>query len=73
VLKGLDRLFLSADMQAKTFCDPKEFLRYARIHRPAVALIDVWMPLMTVWRFNRGSVSCPLQRASSSLRGKKYD
>jgi FixJ family two-component response regulator len=46
VLKGLDRLFLSADMRAKTFCDPKEFLRYARIHRPAVALIDVWMPLM---------------------------
>jgi two-component system, LuxR family, response regulator FixJ len=47
VLKGLDRLFSSADLQAKTFDDPTDFLRYARIHRPAVALIDVCMPQMS--------------------------
>ena len=47
VLKGLDRLFSSADLQAKTFDDPTEFLRYARTHRPAVALIDVCMPQMS--------------------------
>jgi two-component system response regulator FixJ len=47
VLKGLGRLFLSADLDAKTFADPKEFLRYAQTHRPAVALIDVCMPQMS--------------------------
>jgi len=46
VLKGLGRLFSSADLDAKTFDDPEEFLRYAQTHRPAVALIDVCMPLM---------------------------
>jgi FixJ family two-component response regulator len=47
VLKGLGRLFSSADLDAKTFGDPEEFLRYAQTHRPAVALIDVCMPLMS--------------------------
>ena len=47
VLKGLGRLFASADLQAKTFSDPEEFLRYVRTHRPAVALIDVHMPQMS--------------------------
>ena len=47
VLKGLGRLFLSADLDAKTFDDPKEFLGYAQTHRPAVALIDVCMPKMS--------------------------
>jgi FixJ family two-component response regulator len=47
VLKGLGRLFSSADLNAKTFGDPGEFLRYAKTHRPAVALIDVCMPLMS--------------------------
>jgi two-component system response regulator FixJ len=47
VLKGLGRLFASADLEAKTFGNPKEFLRYAQIHRPAVALIDVCMPQMS--------------------------
>jgi two-component system, LuxR family, response regulator FixJ len=47
VLKGLGRLFLSADLDAKTFGDPKEFLCYAQTHRPAVALIDVCMPQMS--------------------------
>jgi FixJ family two-component response regulator len=47
VLKGLGRLFSSADLDAKTFDDPKEFLSYAQTHRPAVALIDVCMPQMS--------------------------
>ena len=46
VLKGLGRLFSSADLDAKTFGNPEEFLCYAQTHRPAVALIDVCMPLM---------------------------
>jgi two-component system, LuxR family, response regulator FixJ len=47
VLKGLGRLFSSADISAETFTDPEEFLRYARTHRPAVALVDVCMPQMS--------------------------
>jgi two-component system response regulator HydG len=47
VLKGLGRLFLSADLDAKAFGDPTEFLSYAQTHRPAVALIDVCMPQMS--------------------------
>jgi Response regulator len=47
VLKGLCRLFLSADLDAKTFGNPEEFLRYAQTHRPAVALVDVCMPQMS--------------------------
>jgi len=47
VLKGLDRLFASADLPAETFSDPEEFLRYVRTHRPAVVLIDVHMPQMS--------------------------
>jgi two-component system response regulator FixJ len=47
VLKGLGRLLLSADLDAKTFGNPEEFLRYAQTHRPAVALIDVCMPQMS--------------------------
>lgn len=47
MLKGLGRLFSSADLDAKTFEDPREFLRYAQTHRPAVALIDVCMPQMS--------------------------
>ena len=47
MLKGLGRLFSSADLEAKPFDDPKEFLNYAQTHRPAVALIDVCMPHMS--------------------------
>src|SRR5437762_12851910 len=46
VLKGLGRLLLSADLRAETFSDPDEFLRHARTHRTAVALVDVHMPQM---------------------------
>jgi FixJ family two-component response regulator len=47
VLKGLSRLFLSADLDTKAFGDPKEFLGYAQTHCPAVAVIDVCMPQMS--------------------------
>jgi two-component system response regulator HydG len=47
VLRGLGRLFSSADLDAKAFGDPMDFLSYAQTHRPAVALIDVSMPQMS--------------------------
>ncbi len=47
VLKGLGRLFSSADLHAEVFSDAEEFLHYARIHRPGVAVIDVCMPQMS--------------------------
>ena len=47
VLKGLVRLFSSANLHAETFDDPEEFLQYARTHRPTVALVDVCMPQMS--------------------------
>ena len=47
MLKGLGRLFSSADLDAKPFDDPNAFLRYAQTHRPVVALIDVCMPQMS--------------------------
>jgi FixJ family two-component response regulator len=47
VLKGLGRLFSSAGLHLETFSDPKKFLRYARTHRPEVALVDACMPQMS--------------------------
>ena len=46
VLRGLARLFASADLRAATFSDPEEFLRYVRTHCPEVVLVDVHMPQM---------------------------
>ena len=63
VLRGLGRLFASADLQAATFSDPEEFLRYVRTHRPAVVLIDVHMPKM-----NGLEVQSQLRRISPSTR-----
>ena len=63
VLKGLGRLFASADLLAKTFGDPEEFLRYARTHRPVIALIDVHMPQM-----NGLEVQSQLREISPSTR-----
>jgi two-component system response regulator FixJ len=63
VLNGLGRLFASADLQAATFSDPEEFLRHARIHRPAVVLIDVHMPQM-----NGLEVQSRLRKISPSTR-----
>jgi len=47
VLKAVGRLLLSAGWQAQQFSDPEKFLEYAKIHRAPVAVIDVWMPLMS--------------------------
>ena len=46
VLKGLNRLLISAGWHPKQFNDPSPFLSYVKVHRPTVAIIDVWMPLM---------------------------
>jgi FixJ family two-component response regulator len=63
VLKGLGRLFASADLLAETFSDPEDFLRYARTHRPVIALIDVHMPQM-----NGLEVQSQLREVSPSTR-----
>ena len=47
MLKAVTRLLSSAGWQVKQFSDPNEFLSYAKIHRPPVAVIDIWMPLMS--------------------------
>jgi len=47
VLKGMARLFSSADFHLQTFSEPESFLKYAQIHRPDVALLDVCMPQMS--------------------------
>jgi len=47
VLKAVGRLFSSAGWQAQQFSDPDKFLEYAKIHRAPVAVIDVWMPIMS--------------------------
>ena len=63
VLRGLKRLFSSADLCLEAFSDPKQFLAYARTHRPAVALLDVCMPEM-----NGLEVQSQLQKISPSTR-----
>jgi FixJ family two-component response regulator len=47
VLKAVGRLLSSAGWQVKQFSEPDEFLVYAKIHRVPVAVIDVWMPVMS--------------------------
>ena len=47
VLKAVTRLLSSAGWHVKQFSDPNEFLCYAKICRPSVAVIDIWMPLMS--------------------------
>jgi two-component system response regulator FixJ len=63
VLRGLARLFASADLQTEEFSDPAEFLRHVRTHRPTVALIDVHMPQM-----NGLEVQSQLRKVSPSTR-----
>ena len=43
----MTRLLSSAGWNVKQFSDPEQFLEYARTHRPPVAVIDVWMPIMS--------------------------
>ena len=47
VLKAVGRLLSSAGWRVKQFSEPDEFLVYAKIHRVPVAVIDVWMPVMS--------------------------
>ena len=47
VLKSVGRLLSSVNLHAELFSDPEKFLAYVRTHRPAVALVDVCMPLMS--------------------------
>jgi two-component system, LuxR family, response regulator FixJ len=63
VLKGMARLFESADLHLETFSNPETFLGYARTHRPQVALIDVCMPQMSGLE-----VQCQLRKISPSTR-----
>ena len=37
---------MSAGWRPEPFSEPDAFLNYVKVHRPAVAIIDVWMPLM---------------------------
>jgi FixJ family two-component response regulator len=47
VLKAVSRLLSSAGWHVEQFSDPEKFLEYAKIHRSPVAVIDIWMPLMS--------------------------
>jgi FixJ family two-component response regulator len=44
MLRAIDRLLLSAGLEAQLFSDPLGFLTYAKSHSVAVAVIDIWMP-----------------------------
>ena len=46
VLKGINRLLSAANWNVIQFSDPEKFLTYAKTHRPPIAIIDVWMPIM---------------------------
>jgi FixJ family two-component response regulator len=46
VVKATSRLLLSEGWTVKSFLDPLAFLRYAQAFRPAVAVIDILMPIM---------------------------
>ena len=37
---------MSAGWHPEYFSEPDAFLKYVKLHRPTVAIIDVWMPLM---------------------------
>lgn len=63
VLKATSRLLASAGWEVETFTDPVLFLQYAKTHRPPVAVIDIWMPVM-----NGLEVQSRLQDSSPSTR-----
>jgi FixJ family two-component response regulator len=46
ILKATSRLLSSAGWKVESFTDPIAFLSYAQRHRPRVAVIDIWMPVM---------------------------
>ena len=63
VLKGMSRLLSAANWTVKQFSDPEKFLVYSKTHRPPVAVIDVWMPIM-----NGLEVQSQLREISPSTR-----
>lgn len=46
VLKAIVRALSLAGWRVKEFSNPQEFLSYVKTHGAAVAVIDVWMPIM---------------------------
>jgi two-component system response regulator HydG len=46
VLRAVVRSLSLAGWQVRGFSDPEEFLRYIRRDGAAVAVIDVWMPMV---------------------------
>ena len=42
----MNRLLSAAKWNVMQFSDPEKFLTYAKTHRPPIAIIDVWMPIM---------------------------
>ena len=46
VLKATSRLLSFGGWKIESFLDPTAFLRYAQTHRPEVAVLDIWMPVM---------------------------
>ena len=63
VLKAACRLLDSAGWKVEAFTDPVAFLKYATIHCPRVAVIDILMPAM-----NGLEVQARLRSASPSTR-----
>jgi FixJ family two-component response regulator len=63
VLKGMSRLLSAANWNVKQFSDPEKFLAYAKTHRPPIAVIEVWMPIM-----NGLEVQSRLREISPSTR-----
>src|SRR5438045_9338450 len=55
---------MSAGWHPEQFSDPDAFLNYVKLHRPPVAIIDVWMPLM-----NGLEVQSRVRQLSPSTRG----
>lgn len=46
VLKAVVRSLSLSGWRVKEFSNPREFLSYVKAHGAAVAVIDVWMPIM---------------------------
>ena len=63
ILKSTRRLLDSAGWKVEVFTDPVAFLEQAAMHCPDVAVIDIFMPIMTGLE-----VQTRLQRVSPSTR-----
>jgi two-component system response regulator FixJ len=47
MLRALDRLLSSVGLQAQLFSEPLVFLSYVICHSVALAVIDIWMSVMS--------------------------